>query len=165
MPDTYRVRLAKEDMVFSAAHFITFNGDVCERLHGHNYHVAATVQGELDENYYVIDFIALRDSLAAIVAELDHHMLLPTGHSTIRVEADEREVTVTHADRRWVFPRGDCILLPVENTTAELLAQHIGGRLLDAILEKTGVRPKILIVEVDENGGQWGVCELTASAN
>jgi len=37
---TYRVRLDKEQHVFSAAHFITFNGDVCERLHGHNYRVA-----------------------------------------------------------------------------------------------------------------------------
>lgn len=161
MAEQYRVRLSKENLVFSAAHFITFNGDVCERLHGHNYHVAATVHGELDENYYVIDFIALRDSLAAIVGELDHHMLLPTKHGTIRVQADQHEVEVTHEDRRWVFPRGDCILLPVENTTAELLARHIGGLLLEAILEKTGLRPAKLIVEVDENEGQWGVCEMT----
>jgi 6-pyruvoyltetrahydropterin/6-carboxytetrahydropterin synthase len=90
---------------------------------------------------------------------------LPTNHRTIKVESDEREVTVTHADRRWVFPRGDCILLPVENTTAELLARYIGRRLLDAILEKTGVRPETLIVEVDENGGQWGVCEFTAPSS
>jgi len=149
-------------MVFSAAHFITFNGDVCERLHGHNYHVAATVHGELDENYYVIDFIALRDSLAAIVAGFDHHMLLPTRHRTIHVKPGEREVEVTHADRRWVFPRGDCLLLPLENTTAEMLARHIGGRLWDAIVEKTGLSPAKLVVEVDENEGQWGVCELTS---
>ena len=164
MPEKYRVRLSKQDMVFSAAHFITFNGDVCERLHGHNYRVAATVLGELDENHYVIDFIALRDSLAAIVAELDHHMLLPTHHTSIHVEAGEREVEVTFEDRRWVFPRGDCILLPVENTTAELLARYIGGRLLESIDEKTGQRPAKLIVEVDENQGQWGVCEMSSTA-
>ena len=163
MAENYCVRLSKENMVFSAAHFITFNGDVCERLHGHNYHVAATVHGVLDENYYVIDFIALRDSLAAIVAELDHHMLLPTNHRTIHVQSDEREVEVTHADRRWVFPRGDCLLLPVKNTTAELLARYIGGRLWAAIDEKTGQSPDRLIVEVDENEGQWGVCEMTSA--
>lgn len=160
MSEKYRVRLAKENMVFSAAHFITFNGDVCERLHGHNYHVAATVHGQLDENYYVIDFIALRDSLAAIVAELDHHMLLPTNHRTIQVHAGQDEVEVTHEARRWVFPKGDCILLPVENTTAELLARYIGGRLLEAIREKTGGNFEKLVVEVDENEGQWGVCEF-----
>ena len=26
---------------------------------------------------------------------------------------DEREVEVTFEDRRWVFPSGDCIILPV----------------------------------------------------
>ena len=161
MPEQYQVRFSKPNLVFSAAHFITFNGDVCERLHGHNYRVAATVHGELDENYYVIDFIALRDSLAAIVAELDHHMLLPTKHHTIDVQEDEREVVVTHEDRRWVLPRSDCILLPVENTTSELLARHIGGQLLTAIIEQTGMRPAKLVVEVDENDGQWGVCEIT----
>ncbi len=162
MPAQYRVRLAKENMVFSAAHFITFNGDVCERLHGHNYHVATTVSGPLDENYYVIDFIALRDSLAAIVGELDHHMLLPTGHRTILVREEGAEVVVTHGERRWVFPVGDCILLPVENTTAELLARWIGNRLLTEIADKTGQRPAKLTVEVDENEGQWGVWEWTA---
>jgi len=161
VPEKYHVRLSKENMVFSAAHFITFNGDICERLHGHNYHVAATVHGELDENRYVIDFIALRDSMAEIVAELDHHMLLPSGHRTIDVKLVDDEVEVSHGSRRWVFPREDCVILPVENTTAELLARYIGERLLLEIEKKTGVTPARLIVEVDENEGQWGVCELT----
>ena len=51
---------------------------MCERLHGHNYRVWAEVEGPLDENQYVIDFIALRDALKTITDELDHHMLLPT---------------------------------------------------------------------------------------
>src|SRR5207244_78131 len=111
MSEQYHVRLAKDFLVFSAAHFITFNGDVCERLHGHNYRVAAEVHGPLDENQYVVDFIFLRDTLKSLVDELDHHMLLPTGHPLIRVEPQGESVEVTFRDRRWVFPRGDCILL------------------------------------------------------
>ena len=67
MSESYCVRLEKEYHVFSAAHFITFNGDVCERIHGHNYRVFAEVDGPLDENHYVVDFIAMRDELRAIV--------------------------------------------------------------------------------------------------
>lgn len=33
----FRVRVTKDHLVFSAAHFITFNGNICERLHGHNW--------------------------------------------------------------------------------------------------------------------------------
>jgi 6-pyruvoyltetrahydropterin/6-carboxytetrahydropterin synthase len=155
----YSVRLDKEHHVFSAAHFITFNGDVCERLHGHNYRVAVEVAGPLDENQYVIDFIALRDELKFITDELDHRMLLPTGHPLLQVAAGAAEVEVVFAPdgRRWVFPRGDCVLLPVGNTTAELLAHYIGQRLLAAITRRIGAAPAQLQVAVDENHGQWGV--------
>ena len=161
MSETYHVRLTKEYLIFSAAHFITFNGTICERLHGHNYRVFAEVYGPLDENQYVIDFIALRDTLKEITTELDHHMLLPTEHPQIQVAAGEDEVEVTFQDRRWVFPEGDCILLPVANTTAELLARYLGNELLDRLEKRTGVRPQRLVLGVDENEGQWGVCELT----
>jgi 6-pyruvoyltetrahydropterin/6-carboxytetrahydropterin synthase len=36
VPDSYHIRIAKERHVFSAAHFITYDGDLCEPLHGHN---------------------------------------------------------------------------------------------------------------------------------
>jgi len=59
-----------------------------------------------------------------------------------------------------VFPRGDCVVLPVANTTAELLANYIGQRLLAALQRRTGSAPLRLEVAVDENHGQWGVCRL-----
>src|SRR3990172_4757349 len=137
MRERYHVRLEKAELTFSAAHFITYNDDVCERLHGHNYHVAVEVHGPLDKNQYVFDFIALRHELRKYVDLWEHRMLLPTGHPTIRVVNEGREVTVTHGDRRWVFPAGDCVLLPVANTTAELLARHLGKELW-ATLKATG---------------------------
>src|SRR5437868_6353661 len=89
---SYRVRVTKDHLVFSAAHFITYAGNVCERLHGHNWRTAVELAGPLDENSYVFDFIALRDRLQEIVNRLDHRMLLPTEHPTIRVTATEHEV-------------------------------------------------------------------------
>jgi 6-pyruvoyltetrahydropterin/6-carboxytetrahydropterin synthase len=160
----FHVRIAKEELVFSAAHFITFAGDICERLHGHNYRLAAEVSGPLDENAYVIDFIALRDELRAIVATLDHFVLLPTGHGRIHVEANDREVVATFEDRRWVFPRGDCVLLPVPNTTAEMLARYIGGQLLAALRTRLAWSPEWLRIEVDECQGQLGICEWNPPA-
>jgi len=160
MPRTYRVDLQKDFLIFSAAHFITFNGNICERLHGHNYKVAASVFAPLDENHYVIDFIALRDELKTIVDRLDHRMLLPAHHPAIHVNDSGGEIEVRFEDRRWVFPSGDCIVLPVANTTAELLAGYIGDELLQALESRTGARPTRVSISVDENNGQWGVCEL-----
>ncbi|MCC9608463.1 6-pyruvoyl tetrahydropterin synthase family protein [Blastopirellula sp. JC732] len=160
MSETYWVRIAKDNLVFSAGHFITFGGGTCERVHGHNYRVEAEIFGPLDENHYVVDFIAARDALAQIVGELDHRMLLPTEHPQIRVVADGKEVTATFEDRRWIFPECECVLLPVPNTTTELLARYVGRRLLDLLEERTGARPQHIRIAIDENYGQWGVCEL-----
>jgi len=160
MSEHYCVRVSKDYLVFSAGHFITFDGNVCERLHGHNYRVSAEVHGPLDENHYVVDFVALRDTLKSIVDELDHQMLLPTQHPRIRVWSDEDEVQVTFEEHRWVFPRCDCVLLPVANTTSELLARHIGRRLLDELETRTGARPEVVRIEVDECFGQAAVCEF-----
>lgn len=157
MPERYSVRVTKDYLVFSAGHFITFDGNICERLHGHNYKVAVDVHGPLDDNQYVIDFIALRDELKAITEALDHRMLLPTEHPTIKVTADEKSVEAVFEDRRWVFPREDCILLPIPNTTTELLARHIGTQLLKRLERRGIVCPEGLTVAVDENEGQWGL--------
>ena len=157
--ERFRVRVADDLLVFSAGHFITFGSGACERLHGHNYRVAAEVGGPLDENHYVVDFAALRDTLRSILDELDHRMLLPTGHPRIRVVADGPEVTVTFDERRWVFPRDDCALLPVPNTTAEMLARHIGLRLQEELGRRTGSRPAEVRIEVDECFGQSALWE------
>lgn len=161
MSEHYHIRLEKEHHVFSAGHFITFAGNVCERLHGHNYAVAVEIHGPLDENQYVADFIAARDALRAILDELEHRMLLPDRHPTIHVTADDREVLVTFEDRRWIFPLGDCVILPVANTTAELLARYIGLRLIEALQKPAGFRPERVVLSVDENHGQRGVWEWT----
>ncbi len=160
----FRVSLEKDNLVFSSAHFITFNGNICESIHGHNYRVKCEVVGPLDENGYVVDFIALRDALVEIVGTLDHHVLLPTEHSMIKVvknvTENGNEVTATFESKRWVFPAEDCVLLPIANTTAELMAQYIGNELIRKCHAKFGDDITKLIVAVDENRGQWGVVEM-----
>lgn len=158
--ETFRVSLEKDNLVFSAAHFITFNGNICESLHGHNYRVKCEVIGPLDENGYVVDFIALRDALTEIVGRLDHHVVLPSKHEMIHVEDDGKEVTATFESKRWIFPSEDCVLLPIANTTAELMARYISVELISKTKTKFGNEISRIVVAVDENRGQWGVCEM-----
>jgi 6-pyruvoyltetrahydropterin/6-carboxytetrahydropterin synthase len=158
MPESYRVRIAKAEHVFSAAHFITIGGQ-CERLHGHNYRVAAEIGGPLNDDRLVVDFLAVRDALREIVQQLDHYVLLPTEHPQLAVVEEADEVVATFGGRRWVFPRGDCRLLPVANTTAELLAAHIGHSLGHALASRCGRMPQPLRVELDECEGQSAIWE------
>jgi 6-pyruvoyltetrahydropterin/6-carboxytetrahydropterin synthase len=156
----FRVDVTKEQFVFSAAHFITFAGDICERIHGHNYGVRASVEGPLDENRYVVDFIALRDAVLKETTQMDHHVILPRDHAEIKVTSDNKETTAKFRDRRWVFPNEDCVILPVVNTTAEEIARVIAERVMLQTAEQFGNALSWIEVAVDENNGQWGVCRL-----
>jgi 6-pyruvoyltetrahydropterin/6-carboxytetrahydropterin synthase len=159
MSESFKVRVTKDHLVFCSGHFISYEGDKCERLHGHNYRTAVEVEGELDNNFYVFDFIALKNRTRAITDELDHRMMLPTRNVLIKVEEGPRSIQVRYRDREWLFPRDDCVLLPIENTTAELLARWIGQRLLEELRKQHSYRPRVLRVEVEENIGQSATFE------
>ena len=163
MADSFKIRVTKDHLVFCSGHFISYEGNQCERLHGHNYRTAVEVEGDLDENSYVFDFIALKHRTKAITDELDHRMLLPTGNPLIAVAERPRSIQVRYQDREWMFPRDDCVLLPIENTTAELLARYIGRRLLDELRRQHHYEPRVLRVEVEENIGQSATYEWRAN--
>ena len=154
MPERFKVRVTKDHLVFCAGHFISYEGDKCEKLHGHNYRATVEIEGDLDENNYVFDFVALKHRTKEITDSLDHVMLLATRNPLIQVEETEGKVRVRYRDREWIFPRGDCVLLPIENTTAELLARYIAQRLLEALKTTHHYTPEVLRVEVEENIGQ-----------
>ena len=162
MSRIFEASVTKDSLVFSAAHFITFNGNVCERLHGHNWRMDVSVTGQLDENSYVFDFIALRDGCQEIVQELDHRVLLPEQHAQIgvTVSPDGSEVTATFENRRWVFPREDCVILAVANTTAELIAEWCGERLIDRLNLRQQPQLRELTVRIEENFGQWATVRI-----
>jgi 6-pyruvoyltetrahydropterin/6-carboxytetrahydropterin synthase len=86
-------------------------------------------------------------------------MLLATANPVIKVEEQPTRVRVTYKDREWVFPREDCVLLPIENTTAERIAHYIAGRLADALHTRHNFTPTVLRVEVEENVGQSATYE------
>jgi 6-pyruvoyltetrahydropterin/6-carboxytetrahydropterin synthase len=159
MAEHYKVRVTKDHLVFSSGHFISYEGDKCERLHGHNYRVAVEIEGDLDGNFYVFDFIALKHRTKIITDELDHRMMLPTQNSHISVAEGPRSIQVRYRDREWLLPRGDCVLLPLENTTAELLARYIGQRLLADLRQQHEFVPQVLRVEVEESFGQAATYE------
>jgi 6-pyruvoyltetrahydropterin/6-carboxytetrahydropterin synthase len=158
--ERYKVSITRDQLVFCCGHFISYDGHQCERLHGHNYRAAIEVEGPLTADWYVFDFIALKARAKELTDELDHHMLLATANPVIRVEEVGTSVRVRYKEREWVFPQGDCVLLPIENTTAELLARYLAGRLLEVLRARHKFAPELLRVEVEENVGQSATVEL-----
>ena len=147
----------KEDLVFASAHFITLSGHRCEALHGHNYRAGIVVEGGLEpESWYVLDFVALKRLMKRLTDELDHRVLLPRDNPKLTITEEGDAVRVAYDGRpRYVFPKRDCVLLPLPNTTVEMLAQYLAGRLRTELAAgERAVHLKAIEIEVEENFGQ-----------
>ena len=155
----YRVSVTKDYLVFSSAHFITFAGHRCEGLHGHNYRVRVTVEGALNEEaWFVFDFVELKGIMKRLCDEIDHLVLLPLESDRVKVVEDGEIVRVSvDGQPRYTFPRRDCSLLPIPNTTVEMLAKLLTTRLKAAIGAEASAPLTAIEMEVEETFGQTAV--------
>ena len=156
MQSNFRVQVSKDYLVFASAHFITFRGHQCETLHGHNYRVGVAVEGALDdEAFFVLDFSILKQVTRKFVDEIDHKVLLPTQNPKLAFHEEGDRVRVDYFGQpTYVFPKRDCALLPIQNSTAEMLAQYLGIRVREALRRDGHTHLTLLELEVEENYGQ-----------
>jgi 6-pyruvoyltetrahydropterin/6-carboxytetrahydropterin synthase len=152
----FRVQVSKDYLVFASAHFITFRGHQCESLHGHNYRVGVAVEGTVDsECLFVLDFSVLKQITRRLVDEIDHKVLLPTLNPKLSYREEGDRIAVDYFGRpTYVFPRTDCALLAIPNSTAEMLAQYLGTRVREELARSGYTHLTQLELEVEENYGQ-----------
>lgn len=134
---------------FSAAHFITFGGK-CERLHGHNYGVLVEVEGTLNKDGLVFDFTVLKQLAREICRRLNHRFLLPMHNPHLQLGYLANEWEVLFQDKRYVFPKADLIELPIDNSTAERLAEYICHELCGMLAAYDTSNLQTIMVGVEE---------------
>lgn len=151
----FRIRVDHENLKFNSAHFVLFGNGECESLHGHNYRAWVELEGSLQPSDYVLDFLAVKPLMKQICERLDHRVLLPTEHDGLRIERGESVIDATYCQKQYRFPAEDVRLLPIRNTSAELLAQYICGELKAEIRSRFGESGVTTIrVGVQESFGQ-----------
>jgi 6-pyruvoyltetrahydropterin/6-carboxytetrahydropterin synthase len=136
-------------ITFSASHVIP--GHVkCGRLHGHDYAINATIEGDVGEGGVIMDFISVKELLRSIAAEIDHRVIIPLGDRNIRVSGDT--VQYSFGDKTLSLPKADCALLDIDVASAELLSNFV----LERVLEKVEFPKNVKRIEigVDEGRGQ-----------
>lgn len=162
MRESYAIRVYKQYFNFGSAHFLIFADGSREELHGHNYQVQVKLEGDVIEGDLVVDFIPFKPVVKALCDELDHVTLLPRDNPHLSVEVHEDRVEARHTDgSQFLFPRRDVRVLPVPNTSTEMLARYLAHRLLDEVrasLPRT--RVAALEIHVEESPGQCGIYRL-----
>ncbi len=136
---------------FSSAHIIP-EYEKCGRLHGHTYAVHLKVFGEKDEKGIIIDFTIVKEILREIVNLLDHKVLIPEKNNVAEINKLDDSISIVSGNKKYVFPKEDCVFLPIESTSAENLASYILGE----FLERMSLSGNVDIVEIgiDEGFGQ-----------
>lgn len=154
----FAVSVHPGELHFNAAHFITFNNS-CENLHGHNFHLRIQAWGDNNSDAFVIDFVQLNRLAAGICRELNDKVLLPGSSEEIRVQEQDGQIEVSSYDKRFSLPAGNCLVLPIANTTAEMLAWYIMETLIP-LLERHSSLTQVETLElaVEEADQQWGIC-------
>lgn len=68
--------LVTRKFTFDSAHYLTNYYGKCEKLHGHTYTVEVTLEGEVQSNGLVIDFVVLKRVVKKhVLNKLDHLLL------------------------------------------------------------------------------------------
>lgn len=157
--ETYAVRVYKQYFNFGSAHFLIFGDGSREELHGHNYKVEVTVEGETMAGDLVLDFILFKPIIKSICDGLDHRTLLPRFNSNLEVAVHDDRVEARHRDGSFFcFPRRDVLVLDLPNTSTEMLATFIAKAILAALPSRIpDARLRSLSVSVEESPGQAGV--------
>jgi 6-pyruvoyl tetrahydropterin synthase/QueD family protein len=149
----YRVIVDKSNLHFAAGHFITYAGK-CEVLHGHNYCLSLDLEGGLTADGFVFDFVALKKIARAVTERLDHRFLLATENPHLRLKHDEVSWEICYKDDRYVLPNRVVLPLPLDNITAERLAEYIWGEVAREIRARGADSVTTLTVGIEEAPGQ-----------
>ncbi|MCL0324216.1 hypothetical protein M2T21_25230, partial [Escherichia coli] len=82
-----------------------------------------------------------------ICQELSDRVILPGNSPVVRLEEADGLVKVSSFGKRFWLEKEGCAILPVGNATAELIARHIGTRLLHD-LGREGLAGNLRLLEV-----------------
>jgi dihydroneopterin triphosphate aldolase (PTPS-III) / 6-pyruvoyltetrahydropterin synthase len=150
----FSIHVAKENLKFSAAHFIAYPG-FREPLHGHNYQVAIKVEGRLASIGYVLDFGLIKKLTRQIVERLDERTIIPSQSDCLEIRQQDGQISVACQGDKFVFPAADVALLPIVHSSAEELARFIWTELYDQLTRHNAVGDiNAMEVSVAEGPGQ-----------
>jgi 6-pyruvoyltetrahydropterin/6-carboxytetrahydropterin synthase len=158
MSRRFSIEVAKDYFNFASAHFLLFANGSREPLHGHNYQVSVTVEGSLDRSGVIVNFITFKPLIKQICDDLDHRTLIQGESPHLKIQRAGKEVKVFYKDQRIILPRRDIILLPLANTSTELLAEYLAEQIRRKIRAHfPAAQIHVIEVGVEESRGQRGV--------
>jgi 6-pyruvoyltetrahydropterin/6-carboxytetrahydropterin synthase len=157
----HRISIARDQYKFSVAHMTVFPDGTKERLHGHNYTVALAIEVSQIDLASMIPFAPIKAAIGELCAEFKERVLLATKNPHFVLVRDEaNEIEFTLCKERYVLPRQDALLLPIDNISVEALASYVATRMLERLTVLDERHVKALEVTIEEYPGQGASCSI-----
>jgi 6-pyruvoyltetrahydropterin/6-carboxytetrahydropterin synthase len=141
----------REKIRFSSAHVIP-EYKKCGRLHGHSYAIHVKLFGEPDEKGIILDFSIIKEKLFDIIKKLDHKILIPEKSKFAEIKIDKELIKMNTLGKKYTFPKDDCIILPIDSTSAEKLSIFILEKFFEKIKNYDNI--KKIELGIDEGFGK-----------
>ena len=141
----------KANIRFSSAHIIP-EYEKCGRLHGHSYAIHVKIAGEPDDKGIIMDFSLLKKILKNISNSLDHKILIPKNSSFLKISNENDSIKLNTLNKKYIFPKNDCFILPIKSTSAENLSKYVLNKLINELSDLKNINE--IEVGIDEGYGQ-----------
>lgn len=130
MTEITTIELTKENFEFAAGHFTIFSPTERERLHGHNFRVAAKIDAKIGKDRgMAFDYGVYKRILRELCQELDSYFLLPANSPYLKIEEQGDCYYAYFHEDKIPFLKKDVLILPIRNITVEELARWFVERL------------------------------------
>ncbi|MFN8369226.1 MAG: 6-carboxytetrahydropterin synthase [Bacteriovoracaceae bacterium] len=158
MSNFFSIKIYKQYLNFASAHFLIFENNTREPLHGHNYRVMLQGTAPIQKSDMVFDFLDIKPIVRKICDSLDHKILIPKNNQNLKIYEDDRcfdNLLIKTPDGAcFSLPKVDVLLLPIHNTSVERLAEYLSNEIKEAVFNQYGFIFSKLEVEVEETAGQ-----------
>lgn len=156
----HRIVIAREQYKFSCAHMTVFPDGTKERLHGHNYTLGIALDLDSVALAAMVPFAPIKAALAEICAAWKERVLIAAHNPHLKIVRDDTELELVLCGDRYVFPRTDVLVLPIDNISVEALSVHVAELLRGKLAAVVAPHARALEVTVEESPGQGATCTV-----
>ena len=150
------IEIHKEELKFSAGHFMVFSATQRENMHGHDYQVNAAFECTVGNNGMSFDVRLYKQRLVKLCQQLDYRFILPTQSEHLRIEENGEQWIAHFGTETLPFLKKDAVVLPITNATLEDLSNWFLQQLLVNTSELSEHNIHAITVRVFNGRGESG---------
>ena len=159
------VELHKDELKFSAGHFMLLSSTQRESMHGHDYQIHVAFNTFIENNGMAFDCRLYKQRLLKICQSLDYRFILPGQSALMQVREENDKWIAEFNQQTIIFLKQDAVVLPICNVTLEELSHWFLQQITTNSAELKehnihGIMVKVFNGRGESGATSWGKCNL-----